>query len=216
MIGVKYCSNDTTIACSLSENGKSVERCLGRDYICNGKTDCPLLFDDEYGCSSSSFGGMLSSLSLFDSITIWLACTAQISVQFNLCPSSLIIKLHFIRLVGCNLYGIERIGRHNQISILNIFETKLIITMSRWKMCRTVICTELTLYQESIYILLCHKLSNYHWSVNVYQTKKRMCVCLPFINNLSLGKLLDARTRSMRERVYYRRHTKSGNFQSCQ
>lgn len=48
---VNYCSSNTTVACSVSENGRSVERCLGMDYICNGHSDCARMLDDEYGCT---------------------------------------------------------------------------------------------------------------------------------------------------------------------
>lgn len=48
--GVKYCSRANTVACSLHESGLSVERCLGREHICNGFADCPGIFDDESGC----------------------------------------------------------------------------------------------------------------------------------------------------------------------
>ncbi|KAI2798172.1 hypothetical protein BLOT_013290 [Blomia tropicalis] len=52
--GIDHCLPTNTIACSMAEDGNSVERCLGRDHICNGYNDCPRLFDDEYGCS---YGG---------------------------------------------------------------------------------------------------------------------------------------------------------------
>ncbi|KAF7494318.1 Putative G-protein coupled receptor [Sarcoptes scabiei] len=48
--GVKYCSPTQTISCSLSDDGRYVDRCLNKEYVCNGHSDCPKVFDDEYGC----------------------------------------------------------------------------------------------------------------------------------------------------------------------
>lgn len=56
---VNYCLPRNTIACSLSDNGKTIERCLGKEYICNGYLDCPRMFDDEYGCP---YGGECFSI----------------------------------------------------------------------------------------------------------------------------------------------------------
>nr|XP_046913755.1 G-protein coupled receptor GRL101-like isoform X1 [Dermatophagoides farinae] len=52
--GVTYCSRTTTISCSLSDDDQYIDRCLNKQYVCNGYNDCPRLFDDEYGCP---FGG---------------------------------------------------------------------------------------------------------------------------------------------------------------
>lgn len=70
-IGVNYCSPTKTISCSLSDNGKYIDRCLNNEYVCNGFNDCPKLFDDEYGCP---YGGELHILYLFlDGIANYLA-----------------------------------------------------------------------------------------------------------------------------------------------
>ena len=53
--GLNVCKTSTTVACTLSENGKVVERCIGTNYTCNGFNDCLRnLVDDEYGCE---YGG---------------------------------------------------------------------------------------------------------------------------------------------------------------
>ncbi|CAG2111472.1 unnamed protein product, partial [Medioppia subpectinata] len=49
--GLSVCRREATVACTLSENGKVVERCIGTNYTCNGFNDCLRNFaDDEYGC----------------------------------------------------------------------------------------------------------------------------------------------------------------------
>jgi len=50
-LGLSVCDTSKTVACTLSENGKAIERCIDINYTCNGYNDCLRNYaDDEYGC----------------------------------------------------------------------------------------------------------------------------------------------------------------------